>query len=353
MRVLVLTKYTNSGASSRYRCFQFLPALTRLGFSFHTSPLLGDDYISALYQGRRQDPRELLTSFARRLRTLPTAREYDRVWITGELFPWLPALAEILMDTLRIPYVVDYDDALFHRYDEHPRRLVRLALGKKIDRVMAHATIVVAGNEYLAARARAAHARRVVIVPTVIDETLYPAEPPNRPDRFVIGWIGSPSTQSQLATLAPVLKSFCADGRAEVHAIGPREGFSMPGVPLTLVPWSAESEIAQTRRFSMGVMPLDTGSFVKGKCGFKLIQYMGCHLPVVASPIGANRDIVVPGETGFLPPTPEAWATALATLRDEPATARRLGANGRQRMLQGYSMASATPQLADALRAAR
>ena len=67
------------------------------------------------------------------------------------------------------------------------------------------------------------------------------------------------------------------------------EGNSMP---IEIVEWSEETEVEEISSFSVGIMPLDDKPWSHGKCGLKLIQYMGCGIPVIASPIGANNIIV-------------------------------------------------------------
>src|SRR5206468_909823 len=108
-------------------------------------------------------------AYLKRLRTLLTVLRFDVVWIEYELLPWLPAWPEGLLKSLGIPFVVDYDDAVFHRYEYHRNALVRTVLAKKIDTVMQRADVVIVGSEYLADRARRAGARRIEHLPTAVD----------------------------------------------------------------------------------------------------------------------------------------------------------------------------------------
>jgi glycosyltransferase involved in cell wall biosynthesis len=69
-----------------------------------------------------------------------------------------------------------------------------------------------------------------------------------------------------------------------------------------------------------------------------LMEAMAAGLPVVASDIPGNRDLVAPGETGFLAPVGDKGGIArkLQTLLNQPELAARLGAAGRQRMLTEF-----------------
>ena len=96
-----------------------------------------------------------------RFRSVRTALDYDAVWVEKELFPWLPAWVETAILPVKTAVVVDYNDAVFHRYDRHRLPPVRWLLGCKIDGVMRRADLVTVGNGYLGARAQAAGAQRV------------------------------------------------------------------------------------------------------------------------------------------------------------------------------------------------
>jgi hypothetical protein len=172
MRILVLTKYGRMGASSRMRLWQYLPWLQDAGINVVVQPLLSDELLQARYQRGSYGLSQLLAAYVRRCQVLMQRHHFDLVWIDKEALPWWPLWIELAL--LRgIPYVLDYDDAIFHNYDQHPSMLVRLLYGRRIDNLMRGARLVVAGNEYLAQRARDAGSKHVEIIPTVIDLERY------------------------------------------------------------------------------------------------------------------------------------------------------------------------------------
>ena len=180
--VLLLSRYERLGASSRVRSYQFLDALAAAGVSVEVCPLFDDAYVRARHSEAGVPVANVATAYARRVRDVLTHRDAAAFWIEYEALPWLPYAVERAFIGARGAVVVDYDDAIFHRYDQHPSALVRGLLGRKIDQIMAAADVVVAGNEYLAARAREAGARRVEILPTVIDLAKYRRKaPPTEP----------------------------------------------------------------------------------------------------------------------------------------------------------------------------
>jgi len=119
---------------------------------------------------------------------------------------------------------------------------------------------------------------------------------------------------------------------------------------LEFVEWSEASEVAQVQGMDIGIMPLLDRPFERGKSGYKLIQYMACGLPVVASPVGVNSDIVRIGENGFLASDPEQWSTSLQALIEDPGLRSRLGQAGRARVEMDYSLASQAPRLVEVFR---
>ena len=347
--VLLLTRYERLGASSRVRFLQFLPELERQGFDFDVQPLLDNDYVRSLYGAPPIGARRLFMAYARRFRALARRMRYDLVWLEKEALPWLPAWVEIAR-LQGLPYVVDYDDAWFHRYQSH---WLSPLLGHKIDAVMRVAWTVVAGNDYLARHARQAGARHVEIVPSAIDTARYRDLPPapagDSPvgDAMVIGWIGIPLNAHYLNIVAPALRAVAG---LTLHVVGGVAPAELEGIAQNL-PWTEDSEVARIAAFDVGIMPLHDTPWERGKCAYKLLQVMAAGKPVIASPVGANRQVVQHGVNGFLADSPDEWADALRRLAD-PELRRRMGEEARRTVEAQYSTAVVAPKLAAILRGA-
>jgi glycosyltransferase involved in cell wall biosynthesis len=354
INVLLLTRYERLGASSRVRFLQFLPELERQGFDFDVQPLLDNDYVRSLYGGPPFGAGRLFMSYARRFRALARRRRYDLIWLEKEALPWLPAWMEIAR-LQGLPYVVDYDDAWFHRYQSH---WLSPLLGHKIDAVMRVAYTVVAGNDFLARHARQAGARHVEIVPSAVDTARYrdlqvaPARDSTAPagDSMVVGWIGIPLNAHYLGVVAPALRAVAGEN-ITLHVVGGVAPPELVGIVAKSFPWTEETEIARIAAFDVGIMPLHDTAWERGKCAYKLLQVMAAGKPVIASPVGANRQVVQHGVNGFLADGPDEWADALRRLAD-PELRRRMGEEARQTVEAQYSTAVVTPRLAAILREA-
>lgn len=348
MKVLLLSRYSRSGASTRMRFLQYLPILTRAGLEVTNAPLFGDEYLRQLYGGGGRPFGRVAAAYWTRLMRLLSVGRYDLLWVEKELFPRLPAVVERLVTRLGSRCVVDYDDAVFHDYDLHPNAAFRWALSNKIDVVMRHSTLVVAGNDYLAARARAAQAPWVETLPTVVDLSRYDVAQSASPAQFRIGWIGTPVTARYLRPIGDALRALCGDGRTRVVAVGAHSD-PVPGLDVEVRPWTESGEVAEMQQFEVGIMPLADGPWEKGKCGYKLIQYMACGKPVVASPVGMNAEIVEHGVNGFLAKTEAEWTQALRALRDDPKMRRDMGQAGRALVERKFSLEVTAPRLLELL----
>jgi glycosyltransferase involved in cell wall biosynthesis len=345
MRLLVLTRYGRLGASSRMRFLQYLPSLRAAGLQATVSPLFSDAYVEGLQYGRRK-PGEVLRAYASRTLRLLEQGNHDLLWIEKECLPWLPSWVEQALLGRCKPFVLDYDDAVFHQYDQHRLTMVRAVLGLKHQQLIRGAALVVAGNDYIADYARAVGAHRVEILPTVLDMVRYTprsalAAPPEGPGH--VGWVGQRATAAFLQPLAPVFQSLLLEGTARFTAIG--IDAAALELPMDSLPWSEATEAEDIARFDIGIMPLVDAPFERGKCGYKLIQYMASGLPVVASPVGVNRQIVEHGVNGFLAETLEDWKIDLRTLCANPALRARMGAAGRRKVEQHYSLQATAPRL--------
>ncbi len=350
MNVLVLSRFGRLGASSRLRILQYVPYLESRGFKVTVSPLQRDDFVQSSYYGR-MSLLTILRSYVERLTVLLGSCHYDLLWIEKELLPWIPAWVEKAVIPSGIPYLVDYDDAVFHNYDLHRSPLVRIVYRRKIDDVMRRAAMVIAGNDYLGQRAQRAGARRVEYLPTVIDINRYRVRAGAANGAFTIGWIGSPYTERYLFYIQTALRKVCSNLNARLILVGARE-ISLPGVSLEVRCWSEGTEVSAILDFDVGLMPIRDEPFERGKCGYKLIQYMACGKPVVASPIGVNTQIVDHGVNGFLARSESEWINALSILWNDAGLREKMGRAGRKTVETRYCLQVTAPRFETLLREA-
>ena len=345
MKILLLSRYEDLGASSRIRSYQYLPYLRAQGHDIHIVPLLSNFYLQQLYAYKRLPVVEILSSYLHRSLLLLKSGSYDIIWLEYEAFPWIPHWLESLIMKSTVPYIVDYDDAIFHRYDQHPVRLVRILMERKIDKVMKHAALVIAGNDYIKQHAIESGAKRVEILPTAVDLDRFTSRAPAQNTEFTVGWIGTPQTVHYLETIKDALKIVCRNGQGRLVTIGSTVK-EFDGVSMESRRWSKETEVEELSKIDVGIMPLIDSLWEQGKSGNKLIHYMASSRAVVASPVGVNRNIVENGVNGFLASKTEEWATALETLRENRAQREEMGRAGRQKVERLYCLSVTAPRMA-------
>lgn len=333
MRILFLPRYGPQGASSRYRIWQYVPLFERAGYEVEVQPLLEDGYLGELYKTGRRGWRWLAKGYGRRLLGVIRVRRFDAVICEQEVCPFLPTFIELLFQRLSRRFFLDYDDAAYANYSSWPM------LQRKIPRIMAGAETVVVGNAHLADYARQ-FAQRVCVIPTVVDLSRYPNQRRVDSSETVrVGWIGTPVTARLLQPLIPVMERLQSTyPRLSFRFIGAGDGFLRNGLRAESVAWSEQTETDMLSECDIGIMPVPDDEFMRGKCGLKLIQYMACSLPVVASPVGVNREIVEEGKNGFLAATEDEWFEKLEKLVCDPELRLSLGGAGRAKAAAGFAL---------------
>ena len=353
MKVVALTRTSSLGPSTRYRVEQYRPALAREGIEIVTRPLFGPLWFTIL--GLRPAwlrlPAKALYSLVRlvarlgQLARLPLDRP-DLVLVEQQLFPYLPGWVEALLWPRVAPTLLEFDDAIFLTWGH----------AAKLRRLCGLADVVQVGNDFLADFARAT-ARQVRVVPTTVDPARYHGPVAPRDDDVLrVAWIGLPYNLGYLDVLAEPLAALAAAGRrCQLRVISsalPDDLSRFAGVDVVLRPWSEAGEADELRACDVGVMPLPDTPWAAGKCGLKLLQCMAAGLAVVASPVGVNTDIVRDGEHGLLAATPAEWRSALERLAADPDLRARLGAAGRRRVAERYSLERGARLVAETYRLA-
>ncbi len=296
-----------------------------------------------------------------RTERLPSRRYGLRTWERRDLWRWadvtvlhqikLSAIEARLFAAWSRHRVFDFDDAIYVR---KPRRLGEPAHESRWRRSKFAATCrwvdaVAAGNAVLA-EAALPSARMVTILPTSIDAAGYLAAAPGAEGAPTIVWIGSPENLVYLQMIRPAMARLSSRHAGLRLRIICSSFPDWPEVPIERVPWSAATEARSLADAHVGIMPLSDDAWARGKCAFKLLQYMAAGLPCVASPVGANTEAVIDGVTGFHARDERDWEERLEALVDSPKLRAKLGAAGRQHVENRYAMRAYQQRYLDLLR---
>ncbi len=352
--LFVVQHRPNRSPGQRFRFEQYLGYLAQHGFECHYSPVLPTLEADKLFYspGHYLGKARLLVSGLRtRLDNYWRRNDYDIIFIYREALtvggPWF----ERLFKKSRAKIVLDFDDSIWiPTVSAANKALGWLKNADKTKEIIALADLTIVGNEYLAAYARQFSAR-VAIIPTTIDTDVYrpTPKPVGRGSNFgtdyqpvvEIGWSGSVTTVEHFEHLLPALKSIQEKygQRVRFKLIGDKN-YQHKALGIKGLPWRHETEISDLGTMAIGVMPLPDNGWARGKCGLKGLQYMALGIPTIMSPVGVNGEIIRDGENGFLADTMDEWVAKLSLLIDSPDLRARVGAAGRQTVIDHYSFHS-------------
>jgi glycosyltransferase involved in cell wall biosynthesis len=340
VKVLFLTRYPVEGASSRYRVYQYLPALRDLGVDPCVSSFMSSAMYNAVFSASSSLKKGLYTLWAavRRLAVVLTAKRYDVVVMQRELLPFGPPVLEKFLHWQGVATVFDYDDALFiHKDSKHNPLASRMRRPEKVPQIFSLVDAVAAGNQYLADCA-SLYCDNAVCVEVAEDTRRIPLRDFAANDRVVVGWLGSPSTEKYLELIRPALEGlFKGRPNLQMRVIGGGD-FQLQNTQVLHIPWRMETEVENLLKFDIGLMPLPLEEWSKGKSGGKARTYMAAGVVPVCTAIGYNLELVEHGKTGYLVETLEDWAQALSELVDSAQLRERVGRAAREVVVERFSV---------------
>ena len=344
MNVLFLTKYDNLAASSRLRAFQYQNKIDSSRFNVDVKPLLSNNYLEKKFSNQQISILYLIYLFFKRLFSLLNVSKYEVIIIHIELFPFIPPIFEWLLFKTNKKIYFDYDDAIFHTYDLSENFFINFFLSSKISYLMKKSNGVIAGNTYIGNYAKKSGAKNILILPTVIDIDDYAKIPKeiNNSKIFTIGWIGSPSTSKYLEMLREPLLRLGKVASVTLYLVGAdsNEKISIPNINIVYVEWSENNEQKALKEFDVGIMPLHDEPWDRGKCAFKLIQYMASFLPVVASNVGMNTEIIHKRGTGYVANNSNEWFESLYKIYSDHELRHLMGIEGRKLVEKKFTIQS-------------
>jgi glycosyltransferase involved in cell wall biosynthesis len=342
-KVLILCAHRpKRSPSQRYRFEQYLPFLESKGFSFTFSYLLSEND-DALFYSKGNLIIKILILFKGvliRLKDLFRFKKFDIIFIQREALFFGTSTFEHAAFHSGAYVIFDFDDSIWLA-DTSPGNK-KWEWIKKPDKFFTNiqaAHCVIAGNAYLADKAKPL-AKNVVLIPTTIDTDIHFPKPALRnKETICIGWSGSISTIKHFETMLPVLQQI-------KNRYGARVKFKVIGDPdyvnktldVESLAWSEQTEVDLINSFDIGIMPLPDDEWANGKCGLKGLSYMACGVASIMSAVGVNNQIIQHGENGLLVSREAEWLENLILLIEDADLRNKLGENGRKTVLEKYSV---------------
>ncbi|GAB4202962.1 MAG: hypothetical protein Fur0023_09410 [Bacteroidia bacterium] len=280
-----------------------------------------------------------IKTFFKRWQQIQHLSSYDAIFIYRELH-WFGLFTQTLLKKIRkkTPLIIfDFDDAVWINSRNPLINLIKKPRKKTIAFIQ-HADKVIAGNAYLAAFAQQ-YNPHTQIIPTVVDTDYFKPLPDYKhPHSSVtIGWMGSHSTLNHLKTIIPVLKKIKTQyPQVTFRFVGKKE--YIPELDTYVEDWNKEKEVEILNSFDIGIMPLPDDEWSKGKCGLKLLTYLACEVPAIASNVGVNKEIIEKSNGGYCCSNENEWTEKLSLLIENSSLRTQLGQQGRKNIEKYYSL---------------
>lgn len=304
-RLCVFTLYSEKGASSQYRAFLFKKDFEK-AFDTRWFSFWNDKYVTKYMHSKKRYAvfimlQYFFASVKRIIQLAFIAPKCDVVFIQKAVIPKLHQtfLSRIRRKKIRI--IFDVDDAVYTLPKDNTDMIAR------------QADCVICGNENLR-KHYSKYCKNCIMIPTIDNTHLYQPYWKNTFSNKVIGWIGSKTTIDNFDLIVDALNEITFRHPEVKIAI-----ISNTALDYTekiknsyLINWASDAYLKSMSDFTIGIMPLKDNELNRGKCGFKLIQYLNMKKPVIGSGVGVNSEIIE--GNGIIADTTEAWVKAMEQL---------------------------------------
>lgn len=329
LSIAILTEMGEWSASTRYRALQHVPRLRSI--VGHVDVSTADDRVLRR-PGRIGQLRYFATHAARYARRGVDVRRllggHQALLVQRGLYQLGPGVIVEALSGYRGRIVLDLDDAVFWPSPLLSRkgRAARWLYGPQQTRALLRRADHVIVSSGALAEMLPPWARPATVLPTVLDPTRYQTVEHRDERPVLVGWAGNAGGLGYLDPLAGVLERLAREGAARLEVVSsvPWRGAA------SFRPWTLETEASVFGEFAIGIMPLPDTPYTRAKAGFKLLQYMAAGLPIVASPVGVNVELVQRSGAGFLADRPSEWEQALRELAADPHLRLQMGRRGRE-----------------------
>jgi glycosyltransferase involved in cell wall biosynthesis len=361
LRVLAICAYPIEAAATRFRVAQYIEPLRKRGIELTVKPFLETGQFAEFYRkgGVVRKAVSILRPLMNRIKGISELGTFNVLFVQREAMMFGPGVFEWLYSKLgRLPLVLDLDDATYVSYisPTYGRIGTLFKFVGKTDNLIRRASLVTCGNRFIAEYTNS-KGTPAVVIPTVVDlDEFRPRQFKSERVDLTVGWIGTHSTFPFLESILPVLIELARKHKFRLKIVGSgKESWDIKAIDVDLLEWSLERETEDFRSLDIGLYPITTSSsasedWIKGKSGFKAVQYMAVGVPFVMSPIGVCGEIGEPGYTHFNANTLEDWYNSLDTLLADGELRIEMGLAARKYAIENYDLMSQAEKIAEALK---
>jgi len=337
VKILFLTLNPIESAATRYRMLQYFPYFEQKGYECKLYTFFSSQAQKIIYSNQLIGKvNVILSAFIHFQALVNELNNYDALFISREVLPFDQSFLVRILKKCRVPFVYDFDDAVFLRARNGFIRMFENQ--KSIVHLIENARYVIAGNQHLLNFARQ-HNYNSTYIPTSVDTNAYRISMNHRHgDIATLGWIGSHSTVKYLYTLRDALRELALRHPIRLLVVGAKKKVNFPGIELVNKTWTLKEELNYFEEIDIGLAPLIENEWALGKCGFKVIQYMATGVPCVASRVGVHKEIISDGHNGFLCSDAKEWVDKISLLITSSHLREKFCFNGRKSVEETFSV---------------
>lgn len=360
-RVLFLEPFFPGNAGYHYRTQKWIDTLNQNGFEGRVRYVfVKERFERLLIEGKVKLFQSVF--LLRRIGHCLAALSFNCVIVRRELLMFND-YGDLFLDkfllALHPNVILDFDDDLSAAKRE-PREITRFGRvmfehPKKFEESLRLYSRFIVGSSYLrgllAARNSNTADKDVITIPTCVDYEQHAAKVYDEQSKYInFGWVGSRSNHYLLDIVTPVLSQVARRHKIRLVLITSNGYEPDADFETVHVPWSLETEIESLHRIDIGLMPLYDNAEERGKCGFKLIQYMGLGIVSIASAVTVNCEIVDDGENGFLVHRESDWSRVIEKVLARRCEFPLIGAAARRKIQGEFSFEANRQRYLDFIR---
>jgi glycosyltransferase involved in cell wall biosynthesis len=278
---------------------------------------------------------------------------YEKIIVRRELL-FFNEYGNLFLDKLLIKLhpncILDFDDDIGASKNE-PRKINNL-IGKILyengnkfnDSLKLYRNFIV-GSQYLKELVLKKNVTaNIVVIPTCVNFIEKKKKDISNLNSVVVfGWSGITNNMKLLDPLIPIFNNLSKNFKFSLTVISgaPYVSPIANNFPINSVKWSLNNDMENISKITIGLMPLEDNIMTKGKCGFKLIQYMSLGIPSIGQNITINKEIIPDKNYGWLVSNIDEWENALLeVLQMKTIELENIGLNAKQHILNNYTFES-------------
>jgi glycosyltransferase involved in cell wall biosynthesis len=349
--IVYLEILPKNGAGFQYRVAKWRELLMKNNseLKIDTFTLIEDnnEFYKAIYADKSE--KLLIDTLRLRIKQLEKVRDYKVVIVRRSIILYNDygnLFLEKFLNLIHPSVILDFDDdiATTHSNQQHKNLFQKILLESKNhfnESLNVYSNFIV-GSNYLKKcvldRKTEAKEENIVVIPTCVDYDRISKNYDCNKTKITFGWIGGNYNLMLLEPLIPVLNNIYAKHDIELLIIAGVESYPFENnFPIQYMKYNLDSEIDALLLIDIGLMPLHDDLTNRGKCGFKLIQYMGLGIPGVASAITINNEIIDHQENGWLVYSEAEWENTLLEVIQKKRQFTEMGKKAKMKVDKKYS----------------